>query len=426
MSAGKVMLVEDDAALRLATLQTLDLAGYEVEAHDNARDALKRLSPHFSGVIVTDIRMPGMDGLELFARLRALDEDLPILLITGHGDVPMAVRALQQGAFDFIAKPFATEQLIASVARAQAVRTRVLADRRLQQRLAPDEVMIGDCDAMQRLRARLADVARTRLDVLIEGEAGVGKRLAARALHRQSLHMHKAFVAVDAMALGSDPNGLAAALAAAAGGTLLVEGMDALSLPQQAFLAQAMAQRSGPDAQAAPGAADVRLVATACPNLEAAVTAGRFRSDLFYQLAAARLAVPPLRDRRDDIGPLFAHFQAEAAAQTGRAKQQLSPGQRQHLLEHEWPGNVRELRNHAFAVALGLVDGNSQSGLVTTPERTLAAQVDDYEQTLITQALRACEGQVTRVAEVLGIPRKTLYDKFRKYQIDPILFRSKS
>lgn len=418
---GRVLLVEDDIDLRAATAQTLELAGFDVESFDSARPALKHLSTAFNGVLVTDVRMPGMDGLALFERALEVDRDIPVLLVTGHGDIAMAVRALHDGAFDFLAKPFSTEHLTASVARALQQRALVLENRRMRAALgrAMHEI-VGSSAAIQALRAQLAQIARTELDVLIEGETGTGKELFARTIRSQSNVNDGPFVSVHAAWLNGSETALTIALADAEGGILFIDDLGALTSPLQAILLDAVEHRQVITADGTNRPCRVRLIAASACAPETMVADGSLRSDLFYRLSAARLTIPPLRERKEDIPLLFSYFVREALGESGGRRVALSTTDRRSLLENDWAGNVRELRTFANAVALGLARPVSVAKGDPVP---LSERLAQYERNALHEALEKANGQVTRAAHLLGTPRKTLYEKLSKYAIEPALYR---
>ncbi|HEU4958863.1 MAG TPA: sigma-54 dependent transcriptional regulator [Sphingomonas sp.] len=434
-----VFFVEDDETLRDATVQSLELAGLTVVAFDRADAALKRIDAEFGGVVVTDVRLPGMDGLELFERLRAVDPELPVILITGHADVPMAVSAFRRGAADFIPKPFATERLLSAIDHAAAARRATLDGRRLSAALegdALDEVLIGESPAMVALRRTIAEIAACDLDVLIEGETGTGKELVASLLHRQSRRRAQPFVAVNCgalsperadgelfgHALGAGGRLQSGGLVGAAGrGTLLLDEIDSLAKPVQVKLLRLLEEREVlPVGAERPSHADVRVVAATKCDLADGVRDGWFRADLFYRLDIARLRVPPLGERQGDIALLFAHFVDEAKHLLGRDTFTMSDAVRRRLIEHHWPGNVRELRSFAIRCVLGGPDAapRESSGPVSLADRVAA-----FEEALIRDALAASCGSIPAAMEALGVPRKTLYDKLKRYGIVPADFR---
>jgi two-component system C4-dicarboxylate transport response regulator DctD len=439
-----VLFVDDDRQLREANRQTFDLAGIAVETLSDAEAALARITPDFAGVIVSDIRMPRIDGLQLLARVKQIDAEIPVILITGHGDVPMAVAALHDGAFDFIAKPFAADHLVASTRRAIETRRLVLDNRRLRDaaRIAEEShPLIGESAVMRRLRDAIAEIARADFDVLVEGETGTGKELVALFLHRWGPRRTRPFVAVNCGALepaaaeselfGIDETAPGAIRAphrpgripGADRGTLFLDEIDSMAPAIQVKLLRVLEEREvEPVGAGRPRSIDVRFVAATKRDLAAAVAEGQFRDDLLYRLNVIRLCIPPLRERREDIPLLFAHFLSQAAEQAGQPPRPLTDAARRHLIEHDWPGNVRELRNFAFRMALGMADAPFE-----TPEAdaaTLPERVARFEASLLREALAATAGDVPTAARSLGVPRKTLYDKLARHGIDPAGFRA--
>lgn len=440
MTRQTVLLVEDDEALRFATQQALELAGLSVRAFAGAEGALAALSPDFDGVIVSDIRMPRMDGLQLLARVRALDGDLPVILVTGHGDVPMAVAALRDGAYDFLTKPFATDHLVATIARALERRGLLVENRRLRavaESAGEESPMIGQSVAITRLRAAIRPLATAGLDVLVEGETGTGKDLVATLLHRQGPRRARPFIAVQCAALGEEQAAQAlfghaadsvshtrlsrtGSIATSSGGTLLLDEIDALAPAVQAALLRVIEEREvQPIGAERAEAVDLHVVATSRGDLADAVAAGRFRADLYHRLAATRLRLPPLREREHDRTLLFVAFVEQARVALERPGHMIREAERRHVLDHGWPGNVRELRNYAFECVLA---SGGDPGAQDVQD--LPARVAEFEVTVIVDALRASGGNVMKAVERLGIPRKTLYYKLGRYGIDPDAFRT--
>lgn len=434
-----IFFVDDDTQLREANVQTLELAGLPVRAFADAAALLAAIRPDFDGVVVSDIRMPGMDGLQLFARLRAMDAELPVILITGHADVPMAVGALRDGAFDFLSKPFAADHLVAAVRRALVHRRLILDNRALRAAVSspPDSPLIGDSPAMVRLRESVAQVARAEVDVLIEGETGTGKELVAAMLHRASPRAARPFVAVNCAALpeahaeielfghaaDAVPHGRFARtgrIEASSRGTLFLDDIDGMPMDVQPRLLRVLEEREVlPVGAERPVPLDLRVIASAKRDLMMLSREGAFRSDLYFRLNVVRLSIPPLRERRADIGQLFAAFVAEAVAQTGQSDFRMTDAIRRHLLDHDWPGNVRELRNFAFSAVLNLLDGTGPTAAnLTLPDRVAA-----YEAMLLREALETTRGHVVRAIELLGIPRKTFYDKMARAGLSAADFR---
>ena len=435
-----VLFVDDDEALRTANVQSLSLAGVDVRPFADAPSALAEVTPDFTGVIVSDIRMPRMDGLQLFERVQAVDREIPFILITGHADVELAVKALRGGAFDFLAKPYAPDHLVGSVLKALENRRLVIENRRLRAALEeePDGPLIGDSPVMVRLREVIAQVARADVDVLVEGETGSGKELVARLLHQRGPRRGRPFVAVNC---GGLPESLAEGelfgvdglggggrsrqgrIEASSGGSLFLDEVDSMAPSVQAALLRVLEEREVmPLGADAPRTVDLRVIAASKRDLQAEVDAGRFRADLYYRLNVIRLRVPPLRERREDVAQLFTHFVQAALDQVGGGSFTLRDEVRGFLLSHDWPGNVRELRNFAFNAVLD-VTGQTIPPL---PDLGLAERVESFEASVIRDALRATGGDIRRTMAALSIPRKTLYDKLVRHRIDPNDYRGKA
>jgi two-component system C4-dicarboxylate transport response regulator DctD len=437
-----VLFVDDDQALRVANAQTLELAGLSVKAHAGAEDALTGLTRDFDGVIVSDIRMPRIDGLELLSRVRAIDPDIPVILLTGHGDVATAVGALRDGAFDFLTKPFAADHLVASIQKGLGSRRLVLDNRRLRELAEVADQsgpLIGDSAIMVKLREAISQIGKADFDVLLEGETGTGKELVAILLHRSSARRGRPFVAVNCGALpealaeselfgheaGSLPHARLSRvgrLESANRGTLFLDEIDSMQPAVQVKILRVIEEREVmPVGADHPRALDIRIIAAAKRDLREAIDEGKFREDLFYRLNVIRLRIPPLRERKSDIPLLFAHFTAAAAEQIGREPPPLAGSARRYLIEHDWPGNVRELRNFAYRITLGLEDFR------TRPEElglSLPERMEQFEAALLRDALAASGGDIRSVLAALRIPRKTLYDKLARHRINPAEFRA--
>ena len=435
-----ILFVDDDASLRAANAQTLDLAGLTVETFADAPGALTRIAADFPGIVVTDIRMPGMDGLQLRAAIHAIDPDIPVILITGHADVTMAVRALQDGAFDFLAKPFAADHLVSASRRALDHRALILDNRRLVAAVAGiDSPLIGESAGMTRLRETITQLAQADIDVLIEGETGTGKELVAHMLHRQSWRRGASLVAVNCAALphelaegelfGSDladrttgKLGAPGRIRSAHRGTLFLDEIDTMHSAVQAKLLRVIEEREvQPIGAPAPEPVDLRIIAATKTDLRDAVRGGNFREDLYYRLHVVKLRIPPLRERRSDIPQTFAYFLDEAASKFGLADFRIDDAVRRHLVEHDWPGNVRELKNFAYSVVLDLP---SDPLLAAMPaDVPLAERLRRFEATILHDTLVQTRGNIAEAMMRLSVPRKTLYDKMRRHRIDPRQFR---
>ncbi len=428
----RVMLVDDDAAFRTALADSFEIAGLDIEAHGDGQSALSSLTPDYPGIVVTDIRMPRVDGHAVMEALLARDPELPVILMTGHGDIGMAVASLKKGAFDFIAKPFAADHLISSVRRALEMRRLVLENRRLRRAAADaeqDYPLLGETPVMMRLRDTTRQLASVDVDVLIEGETGTGKELVARLLHRWSARHARGFVAIDCAAL---PDAIAdevlfgsriqrGRIADADRGTLFLDEIDSMSPAVQGKLLRVVEERELPSLSGEPRAVNLRIIAAAKGNLEEAVASGRFRSDLFYRLETVRLRVPPLRERRKDIGLLFSYFLDEAATRFGRPRPAIDAAIEARLNSDEWSGNVRELRNYAKQVVLGL----RHDPIVEPNPPSLSEQMDRFEESVIRATLDRFSGDVGAAAELLRLPRRSLYARLQKLAIDASTFRKR-
>lgn len=445
MSPAKVLLVDDDADLRASTEQALDLAGLGVEGFNAAQPVLERITAGFGGIVISDIRMPGMDGMTLMTRIHEIDADIPVILITGHGDVPLAVRAMREGAHDFIEKPFSGVQLAAIARRALEFRQLVLDNRRLRAVAGQSDDLearlVGRSNAMIHLRQQMRTIGPSDADVLIIGETGTGKEVVARALHDLSVRAAHPFVAITCSALpetlieselfghevGAFPGAIRARVGKfdhARGGTVLLDDIGAMPLDVQGKLLRVLQDRViSPLGSNVQHDLDLRFIATSRVPLEAEVAAGRFRADLLYRLNALSLRVPPLSERVEDIPALFMRLLSEAAARHRLSVPQVNPAFLAELARASWPGNVRELRNAAERVVLRL----EQASDITTgmnDAQTLAEQMAAHERKLLVDALIRHHGTLKPVYEGLGLSRKALYDKLVKYGIDKAQFLS--
>ena len=432
--SAQVIVVDDEAAIREAVQQWLELSGCDVRTCASAAEALALVDRDFPGIVVSDVRMPGTDGLQLLDKLLQIDSDLPVILVTGHGDVPMAVQALRQGAYDFIEKPFTPERLLDSVRRALDKRRLVCENRQLRQQVADkgriESQLIGISRPMENLRRQILELAGTSVNVLIRGETGSGKERVARSLHDFSPRASKAFAALNCAAIpetifeselfGHESGAFTGAQARrigriehADGGTLFLDEVESLPLAQQVKLLRVLQEKtlerlgSNKSIQV-----DLRVISAAKPDLLDEVKAGRFREDLVYRLNVATLHIPPLRERREDIPLLFEHFAYEAALRHGREAPPLAPSELARLLGHDWPGNVRELINAAERHALGL---SSPPPAERFAGQALAQQMEAFEAQCLHNALLQCQGNIAAVMEMLQLPRRTLNEKMQRH-----------
>ncbi|MNU29593.1 C4-dicarboxylate transport transcriptional regulatory protein DctD [compost metagenome] len=436
-----VALIEDDDDFRAALVERLELENLTVRAFRSAEAALADIDADFAGVVVTDLRMPGMDGRQLLARLQTLDAALPVILITGHGDIAEAVAAMNAGAYDFVAKPFAFERLRESLTRALEKRALVLDNRRLtalSSEAGLELPLLGESPAIRRLRATIGQIADARMDVLIEGETGSGKEAVARALHYNGRRRPQPFVAVNCGALpeglieselfGHELGAFAGAMRRRVGhverahnGTLFLDAVDTMPLSVQIKMLRVLEEREiHPVGAEAPRVVDLRVLASSTGDLSEAVAQGRVREDLYYRLNAVRLRMPPLRERREDVPLLFASLLARAQVGPEGVAPVVTDEIRSRLLESPWPGNIRELSHFAQRFALGL---EGRRGETSEPESGLAERVACFESRILQDTLETLGGDIAETLVHLKIPRKTLYDKLKRHGLKPADFR---
>ncbi|HEV7249743.1 MAG TPA: sigma-54 dependent transcriptional regulator [Shinella sp.] len=439
MTEPRILLIDDEEEMRRSSAQALELFGLEVDTFASAEPVLELVGFAFDGVVVSDIRMPGMDGMTLLQRIREVDPEVPVILVTGHADVQLAVSAMRAGVYDFLEKPFTAQHLAGIIRRAMDRRSLVLENRRLRavagKRDDIEARLPGRTQVMVDLRYRLRAIGATDADTLIVGETGVGKEVVARALHDISARANRAFIAINCAALpenlieselfGHEAGAFPGALRPrygkfehGRGGTILLDEIGSMPFDLQAkflrVLQERVITRLGSNE---PVPLDVRFVATSKVDLEAEVAAGRFRADLFYRLNVATLHVPSLVQRRADIPLLFLQLVREAAARYVRNDVEVPPELMTEIAGRSWPGNVRELRNSADRLVLGL-DTSPEDGSSDTGPQRLADKVAAYERGLIATALAAHGGSLKPVYEQLGVSRKTLYEKMQKYGLD--------
>ncbi|WP_223283448.1 sigma-54-dependent transcriptional regulator [Achromobacter xylosoxidans] len=437
----RAVFIDDDDELLRANAQTLKLHGIAVDAHASARSALPTLTRDFDGVVVSDIRMPDMDGLQLFQRLRDIDPDIPVILITGHGDIATAVQCMRDGAYDFLAKPYAADRLITAIMHAAEKRHLVLENRRLREAafaVEADEVpFIGATPAMQRIKQTLRHIADADVDVLVEGETGTGKEVVATALHRLSRRRHRALVAINCGALpesvieselfGHEPGAFTGAqkkrigrIEHASGGTLFLDEIESMPLAVQVKLLRVLESRQiTPLGSNEVRNLDLRVVAATKEDLGSPAIRAKFREDLFYRLNVVTIRIPPLRERREDIPLLFAHYLGHASRRFQRDIPEMPASIKQHVMTHDWPGNVRELAHFAERVVLGVLNTPAPpTSMALDAAASLPDRMERFEAQLIREALQAHQGDIKATLESLGIPRKTFYDKLQRHGID--------
>jgi DNA-binding NtrC family response regulator len=440
--ATRVLVVDDDPAIRYTLREILASEGLEVEEAADGADALARFEARPAPLVLTDLRMPGMDGMELLRRLVARAPAPRVVMITAHGSERQAVEAIKAGAHDYFRKPFDTEELLAVVRRAvEAVRL-AHENERLAGELALSRSMVFASEAMRRLAVLVARVAPRDVTVLLVGESGTGKERVAEAIVLASRRAGRPFVRFNCAALAPELaeaelfghargafTGAARArpglFREADGGTLLLDEVGELAAPAQAKLLRVLqAGEVRPVGEERALTVDVRVIAATHRDLEEEVRAGRFREDLLYRLDVVKLRIPPLRERPDDVPVLARHFLDRFARRFGVEPLRVPDALFDRLLAHAWPGNVRELENAVERLValsppegldLSLLPAGGAAAGPVGPPLPLKERVQAYERGLVVEALRAARGNRSEAARRLGVSRVTLHDKLRRH-----------
>jgi two-component system C4-dicarboxylate transport response regulator DctD len=442
-----VVFVEDDEDVLAGSAQALDLAGFVVMAFRSVEAARSSITAWPPAVVVCDVKLPGTSGTAWAKELHRVDPELPVILITGHGDIAMAVHAMRDGAYDFIEKPCSSDRLVAVVRRAADKRQLVLEVMSLRRQLEGWQgikaALIGRSTQMERVRQLVRTLAAAPADVVIYGETGTGKDLVARCLHDHSERRRGNFVPVncgglpdalvDSEIFGHEVGSFTGAsrrrigkFEHANGGTLFLDEIESMPLALQVKLLRALQERSIERVGSnEPVPIDCRVIAASKEDLQVLTEQKRFRADLYYRLGVAFIELPPLRERREDIPLLFEHFTLQAARRYDRAAPIVEDSTLSALMAHAWPGNVRELHNVADRFVLGLL-GEGFSGKLGQDERSasLPEHLEHIERALIAESMRRQHGDVTSAAHALGVPKQTLYDKLRRLRIDATEFRA--
>ncbi len=433
--AMKIAIVDDERDMRQSISQWLALSGFDTETFASAEEALKTVTADYPGIVVSDVRMPGVDGMTLLRRLRSVDSTIPVIMITGHGDVPMAVEAMRTGAFDFLEKPFNPDRMTELAKKATQARRLALDNRALRRELSDGSALmkklIGSSPAMERLKEDILDLGQADGHVLIEGETGTGKTLVAYALHAVGARAARKFVLLSCGAYDEETlsrrlfgpvqqDDPVPAMEEARGGTLVLEDIEALSPSMQARLLTAMNEQGSP--------AETRIVAICNLQEQGKTCESVLRPDLFYRLAALRITVPPLRQRGEDILTLFTRLSEQFAEEYGCDAPEVSAQEAAQLLQAPWPGNVRQLINVAERAVLQnrrgtgsiasllMTDGDDGARpAMTTEGKPLKEFVEAFERMLIDNAMRRHRGSIVAVMEELCLPRRTLNEKMAKY-----------
>ncbi|MDJ0621578.1 MAG: sigma-54 dependent transcriptional regulator [Desulfocapsaceae bacterium] len=443
----KVFVVDDEESMRVSIAQWLSLSDYEVESFDQADAVLPHLSVDFDGVLVTDIRMPGMDGIELMEKALAIDYQIPVVFITAHGDIPMAVSAMRSGAYDFIEKPFEPEILLETIRRAGEKRRLILENRALKSKLDQstglEKKLLGNSEPIQFLHQEIQDLGPTDASVFLVGETGSGKEVVARCLHEISGRGKENFVAINCGAIpetlfeselfGHEPGAFTGAqgrrigkFEKANGGTLFLDEVNAMPPNLQVKVLRVLQEREierlGSN-KAIP--IDIRIISATNGDPRQACADGSFRQDLYYRLNVAEIKIPPLRQRGSDIILLFEYYCLQAAERYERDTPPLDNDNIRLMMTHNWPGNVRELKNAAERYILSSLPPQQRvrhilqhSSLEKQSEFfSLADQAANFERCVIEYSLKRHRGNVSAVLEELELPRRTLNQKMKNHGI---------
>ncbi|MCG6921516.1 MAG: sigma-54 dependent transcriptional regulator [Acidobacteria bacterium] len=450
-----ILVVDDETGVRTSLAGILGDEAYEVEAVGSGEECLAAVAARRFDLVILDVWLPGADGLETLARLRETDPELPVVMISGHGTIETAVRAVRLGARDFVEKPLSLEKTLLVVRNALSQRRLEAEVRTLKRKLDQRYEMVGESPALQALRAEIARAAPSNGRALIFGENGTGKELVARAIHNQSRRARGPFVEVNCAAIpeelieselfGHTKGAFTGALAArkgkfelADGGTLFLDEIADMSLKTQAKVLRALQeQRIEPVGGAGSVAVDVRVIVATNKNLEEEIRRGTFRDDLYFRLNVIPFRVPPLRERREDVPLLARHFVEMLSAEHGRRPKSLTPEALDVLARLPWPGNVRELRNiierlvimapgkqiEARDLPASLLEGlpaDVASAAASLESAPLAVAREEFERQFILRRYRQCGGNMSRTAEALGVERSNLYRKMKAYGLLPV------
>jgi len=434
---ARILLIDDDPDVLTGLGQALDGAGYEVTSSTTGKGIVDLLAESGAGLVVTDVRMPDIDGLTLLQQIREADPAVPVILMTAHGDIAMAVEAIRNGAYDFIEKPFRIEKLLNAVNKACSSRRleQENADlrRRLESASGIEASIRGQSTGIINLRKQVLRCAGTDADVLIVGETGVGKELVARSLHEFSKRSTGKFVAINCAALpatllqseffGHEPGAFTGATKKRIGrfeyasrGVVFLDEIEGMSLDLQAELLRVLEDRKivrlGTNEEIP---VDIRVISGSKRDLAEAVEEGTFRADLYFRLNVLTVRVPPLRERIEDVALLFLHFTNQVLGESGEPPVTMTPDLFQTLMTHDWPGNVRELQAAAtrFAFGFDLGFGADADKAPVSETRTLSEMVERLERHVIQTALKTAKGNVEAASGLIGVPRRTLYHKMK-------------
>jgi two-component system nitrogen regulation response regulator NtrX len=438
-----VLIVDDEASIRESLAGVLQDEGYKPESAGSGEACLELLERKAFDLVLLDIWLPGIDGLDVLEKIRELENPPEVIIISGHGTIETAVRATKLGAFDFLEKPLSIDKTLILLKNALQAKKLRQENQDLKRQLAPKSVIVGDSVPMKALRQQIQLMAPTNGRVLIFGESGTGKELVAHAIHAQSLRKDETFLEVNCAAIpedlieselfghrkGSLPSAVddkEGKFLKANGGTLFLDEVGDMSLKTQAKVLRTLEEQNfTPVGGDEPLTVNVRVIASTNKDLEEEISRGNFREDLFYRLNVVPFSVPPLRERKEDIPRLAEHFLKEFSSRYGRRPREISDDAVDALMRYSWPGNVRELRNVIERIvimnpttsrfdrkhlpALVYRDGTRRGGDFLTLHQARAA----YERDYILKKLDENHGNISRAAEVLGLERSHLYRKMR-------------
>jgi DNA-binding NtrC family response regulator len=446
--APLILIAEDEDLMRAILSRLLEDAGYRVALTASAEEALEKFATEDVSLILTDIRMSGMDGLSLLDRIKDIDEEALVIVMTAYSSVDSAVAALRKGAYDYITKPFVNEDLLQSVKN--GIRQRELfrenraLRRELDHRYSFSEI-IGTSDALQRVFRLVEKVAATTTNILIQGESGTGKELIARAIHHNSPRSERPFVAMNCGALpetlleselfGHTKGAFTGAVAnklglfrSAEGGTVFLDEIGEITQAMQVRLLRALQEHEvTPIGSSTPVQFDARIICATNRDLEKEVAEGRFREDLFYRLNVIEVHLPPLKERREDIPLLVRNFVTSTAREQQQPEKRVQPEAMAALINYQWPGNIRELQNaieRAFTLSADEIDLESlpprirhsaQGQLAMRDPDGLRPTLEEVERRYIFETLAGVNQDKARAANILGIDLSTLYRKLKRY-----------
>ncbi|NRA88344.1 MAG: sigma-54-dependent Fis family transcriptional regulator [Rhizobiales bacterium] len=443
----RIVIIDDDLEISEALYEMLCLEGFKVVVYSDAKTALARLSVDSAVVILSDVKMPNMDGISLLAKIQNLDDSIPVLLMSGHGDIPMALQAIKDGAYDFLEKPLDPEILVSQLKRAVDKRSLTLENRSLKQDLENlsgiDKFILGNSVTIKNIRKSIISLCAANVDTIIYGATGSGKDRVAQALHKYSKRCDKRFIAINCGGMsenlieselfGHEAGSFTGAtkrhigkIEAANGGTLFLDEIETMPISVQIKFLRVLQNRTIERVGSTISIPiEMTVIVASKADLAQLSEVGDFRKDLFYRLNVASINIPPLCERPDDIMPLYQHYLSKAAKRYDREIPELLPQDINALLQHNWPGNVRELRNAADRFVLGILENNMHN--IDNKEAALVSyeqRMDKFEKQLLEEGLRIAKGQVSEAAILLDLTQKTLYRKMLKHQLDKSFFKN--